>query len=151
MVLEPLRSRLGNEAVANVVQYMAVAELEMACESFVLSLAEESVAISEAHAHLQGFGPPQDVGFQGGLLGIRRRVGAAACLTSCVSGRPAAVVRERPVWGRSPEALGTGYDDVLCVAFRRRPKRIDLPGIDPAAEQEGFEANPNQLWGRTTC
>ena len=47
VVFEPLKSRLGSEAAANVVQYMAVAELEMACESFVLSLAEESVAISE--------------------------------------------------------------------------------------------------------
>lgn len=47
VVLEPLKSRLGNEAAATVAQYMAVAELEMACESFVLSLVEESVAISE--------------------------------------------------------------------------------------------------------
>jgi hypothetical protein len=46
-VFESLKSHLSNEATANIVQYMAAAELEMACESFVLSLAEESVVISE--------------------------------------------------------------------------------------------------------
>jgi hypothetical protein len=71
------------------------------------------------------------------------------------------------------DPLGEILDEALIVdggvlqrlsAFRRRPKLVDLPGVDPAAEHErlsavlneladtlleGLEVNPTKLWAMT--